>query len=109
MPVALNGEPIAHLIGEREFWSLPPESEPATLIPRPDTEVLVEQALARMPGGPCALLDLGHGTGAIALALKSERPDADVGRWTDAGRGRSWPAPTAPPWVAHRGARRQLV
>ena len=74
----LNGEPIAHLIGEREFWSLPLKVSPATLIPRPDTEVLVEQALARLPGGPCALMDLGTGTGAIALAIKSERPDADV-------------------------------
>ncbi len=67
----LDGEPIAHLIGEREFWSLPLKVSPATLIPRPDTEVLVEQALARLPPrpaapdqAPCALLDLGTGTGA---------------------------------------------
>ena len=74
----LNGEPIAHLIGEREFWSLPHKVSPATLIARPATEGRVEQALARFPAGPCALLDLRTGSGAIALPLKSERPDADV-------------------------------
>ncbi|QRG80950.1 peptide chain release factor N(5)-glutamine methyltransferase [Citrobacter sp. R56] len=73
-----RGEPIAHLIGVREFWSLPLFVSPATLIPRPDTECLVEQALARLPATACRILDLGTGTGAIALALASERPDCDV-------------------------------
>lgn len=73
-----TGEPVAHLVGEREFWSLPLYVSAATLIPRPDTECLVEQALARLPATPARIVDLGTGTGAIALALASERADCLV-------------------------------
>ncbi|MGF1733634.1 peptide chain release factor N(5)-glutamine methyltransferase [Photobacterium kasasachensis] len=74
----LAGEPVAYIIGEREFWSLPLKVAPHTLIPRPDTERLVELALEKVPAEPCSVLDLGTGTGAIALAIASERPELSV-------------------------------
>lgn len=73
-----KGEPIAYIIGEREFWSLPLYVSPATLIPRPDTECIVEQALSRLTEQKNQILDLGTGTGAIALALASEMPQSQV-------------------------------
>ncbi|MEO5628976.1 MAG: peptide chain release factor N(5)-glutamine methyltransferase [Thermomonas sp.] len=68
------GEPVAYLTGRRGFWTLDLEVTPATLVPRPETEVLVEFALARIaPGRPARIADLGTGSGAIALAIASER------------------------------------
>ncbi|WP_354624265.1 peptide chain release factor N(5)-glutamine methyltransferase [Psychromonas sp. MME2] len=73
----VNGVPVAHLTGIREFWSLPLMVNNSTLIPRPDTEVLVESVLAEYAiEAKIRILDLGTGTGAIILALASELPKA---------------------------------
>lgn len=73
----LTGEPVAHIVGSREFWSLELMVDSSTLIPRPDTELLVEAALQVFAedesGRPRRLLDLGTGTGAVVLALASEQ------------------------------------
>lgn len=74
-----DGEPVAHLTGVREFWSLPLTVTPDTLIPRPETETLVELALAKLPADrACRVADLGTGSGAIALAIASERPRCEI-------------------------------
>ncbi|HEU0220175.1 MAG TPA: peptide chain release factor N(5)-glutamine methyltransferase [Gallionella sp.] len=86
----LRGEPLAYLLGEREFYGLNFKVTPATLIPRPDTELLVELSLQRIPqpspqpspacgrGGLFRVLDLGTGSGAIALSIAHARPEAAV-------------------------------
>ncbi len=71
------GEPVAYLLGEREFYGLSLRVMPEVLIPRPETELLVDFALEKLPRSG-AMLDLGTGSGAIALAVKRERPDAQV-------------------------------
>lgn len=75
----IAGEPLAYITGRRGFWTLDLQVSPATLIPRADTERLVELALERLPlGRTLQVADLGTGSGAIALAIASERPQAQV-------------------------------
>ncbi|MGV6815800.1 MAG: peptide chain release factor N(5)-glutamine methyltransferase [Thiotrichales bacterium] len=69
-----RGEPIAYLLNQREFWSLELSVNPSVLIPRPETELLIETLLSRALPAETELLDLGTGSGAIALALAKERP-----------------------------------
>jgi release factor glutamine methyltransferase len=77
----LTGEPIARILGAKEFWGLPLQLSAATLVPRPDTETVVELALEMLRAGPAPdrplrIADIGTGSGAILLALLSELPDA---------------------------------
>lgn len=74
-----SGEPVAYIIGEREFYGLMFKVTPAVLIPRPETELLVELALERIPAdAPCRVLDLGTGSGCVALTIARQRPQSRV-------------------------------
>lgn len=74
-----RGEPVAYIVGAREFWSLPLKVTADVLIPRPETELLVELTLQRIaPTSDCTIADLGTGSGALALAIADERPHARV-------------------------------
>jgi release factor glutamine methyltransferase len=73
-----RGEPLAYLTGHRDFWTLLLQVSPAVLVPRPETELLVEHALSLFPAAPIRAADLGTGSGAIALALASERPAWEI-------------------------------
>jgi release factor glutamine methyltransferase len=75
----INGEPIAYIIGEREFYSMKFKVKPAVLIPRPETELLVDLALEKISLNlPCKVLDLGTGSGAIAITIAKHRPLANI-------------------------------
>ena len=73
-----SGEPLAYILGSKEFFSLSLQVRAGVLVPRPETELLVEASLERLTGKGARLLDLGTGSGAIALALKAARPDLSV-------------------------------
>ena len=71
-------EPVALIVGTREFWGRDFAVTRATLVPRPETELIVEEALRILPPGSPAIIDIGTGTGCLAITLAAERPDADV-------------------------------
>jgi release factor glutamine methyltransferase len=70
--------PLAYILREKEFWSIPMAVSPAVLIPRPETELLVEKALARMKGSEPLIIEIGTGSGCVAVALAKEIPDAHL-------------------------------
>ena len=103
-----SGEPVAYLLGEKEFWSLPLAVGPGVLIPRPETELLVERALAHLPADrPCAVLDLATGSGAVALAIARERPLARVVA-TDVVEPRRWTRRGSTPRDSALGSTRRV-
>lgn len=73
-----KGEPIAYIIGQKEFWSIDFTVSPDVLIPRPETELLIESALSLFPDKPIEVADMGTGSGAIAVALASERASWNI-------------------------------
>jgi release factor glutamine methyltransferase len=73
-----RGEPLAYITGRKDFWTLALQVSPAVLVPRPETELLVERALELFSAAPIRAADLGTGSGAIALALASERPAWEI-------------------------------
>ncbi len=109
-----RGEPLAYLVGEREFWSLAFRVSPATLIPRPETELLVAEALARCPAHG-SVLELGTGSGAIAIALAHERPDIRIVATECVGggerdrRGQCAPPPGKQPSSGQYGGTKRMV
>ncbi len=98
-------EPMAYILGEREFWGLVFRVSPAVLVPRPDSETVIETVLDLFPdrGRPLRIADLGLGSGCLLLTLLREYPQASGVGSTPRRRRSKWPAPTRRPWVWRPG------